>query len=31
MIKKEKACPLIDIAIPDYSNVKTEETEKLSK
>ena len=29
--KKEKICLLIDIAIPDYSNLNTKETEKLSK
>ena len=29
--KKEKICLLIDIAIPDYSNLNTNETEKLSK
>jgi hypothetical protein len=29
--KKEKTCLLIDIAIQDDSNVKTKETEKLSK
>jgi len=29
--KKEKTCLLIDIAITDDSNVKTKETEKLSK
>ena len=29
--KKEKTCLLIDIAIPDYSNFNTKETEKLSK
>jgi len=30
MIKKEKTCLLIDIAIQDDSNVTTKETEKLS-
>jgi hypothetical protein len=29
--KDEKTCLLIDIAIPDDSNVKTKETEKLNK
>ena len=29
--KKEKTCLLIDIAIPDDSNVNTKETEKLRK
>jgi hypothetical protein len=29
--KKEKTCLLIDIAIPDNSNVNTKETEKWSK
>jgi hypothetical protein len=29
--KRENACLLIDIAIPDNSNVHTKETEKLSK
>ena len=29
--KNEKTCLLIDIAIPDDSNVNTKETEKLSK
>jgi hypothetical protein len=29
--KKEKTCLLIDIAVPDYSNINTKETEKLSK
>jgi hypothetical protein len=29
--KGEKACPLIDIAILDDSNINTKETEKLSK
>jgi hypothetical protein len=29
MIKKEKTCLLISIAIPDDSNVNTKETEKL--
>jgi hypothetical protein len=29
--KKEKTCLLIVIAIPDDSNFKTKETEKLSK
>jgi len=31
MIKNEKTCILIDIAIPDDSNVNSQETEKLSK
>ena len=31
MIKKEKTCVLIGIAIPDDSSVNTKETEKLSK
>ena len=31
MIKKEKICLLIDIAIPDDSKVNTKETEKVSK
>ena len=31
MVKKEKTCLLIDIAIADDSNVSTKETEKLSK
>ena len=31
MIKKEKTCLLIDIAIQDDSKVNTKETEKLSK
>jgi len=31
MIKKEKTHLLIDIAIPDDSNINTKETEKLSK
>jgi hypothetical protein len=31
VVKKEKTYLLIDIAIPDDSNVNTEETEKLSK
>jgi hypothetical protein len=31
MIKKEETCQLIDIAIPDDSNVNTIEAEKLSK
>ena len=30
-VKKEKTCLLIDITIPDDSNVNAEETEKLSK
>jgi len=29
--KKEKTCLLINIAIPDYSNFSTKETEKLRK
>jgi hypothetical protein len=29
--RKEKNCLLIDIDIPDYSNLNTKETEKLSK
>ena len=29
--KKENTCLLITIAIPDYSNINTKETEKLSK
>jgi len=29
--KKEKICLLIDITIPDDSNLNTKETEKLSK
>jgi hypothetical protein len=29
--KKEKTCLLIDIAIPDDSNIIIQETEKLSK
>jgi hypothetical protein len=29
--KKEKTCLLVDKAIPDDSNVKTKETEKLNK
>jgi hypothetical protein len=28
---KEKTCPLIDIAVPDNSNVNTKENEKLNK
>ena len=31
MIKKEKTCLLINIAIPDNSNFNTKETVKLSK
>jgi len=31
MIKKEKTCRLIDITIPDDSNVNTIKAEKLSK
>jgi len=31
MIKKRKKTLLLDIAIPDYSNVNTKETEKISK
>jgi len=31
MIKEEKTCLLIDIAIPDDSHFNTRETEKLSK
>jgi len=31
MIKKEKSCLLIDIAITNYSNFNSRETEKLSK
>jgi len=31
MINKEKTHLLIDIAIPDDSNVNTKETEKLNK
>jgi len=31
MIKKEKTCLLISIAIPDNSNFNTKETEKLSQ
>jgi hypothetical protein len=31
MIKKENICILINIAIPDDSNINTQETEKLSK
>jgi hypothetical protein len=31
MVKKEKACLLIDIAISDDANVNRKETEKLSK
>jgi hypothetical protein len=30
MVRK-KTCLLIDITIPDYSNINTKETEKLSK
>jgi len=29
--KKEKTCLLLDIAVPDDSNINTRETEKLSK
>jgi hypothetical protein len=29
--KKEKTCPLIDIVMPDDSNVNTKEIEKLSR
>ena len=29
--KKEKTCLLIDMVIPDYPNVNTKETEKISK
>jgi hypothetical protein len=31
MVKKEETCLLINIDIPDDSNVNTKETEKLSK
>jgi hypothetical protein len=31
MIKKEKTCLLIDIAIPNDLNIITKETEKLSR
>jgi hypothetical protein len=31
MIKKEKTCLLIDVAITDDSDVSIKETEKLSK
>ena len=30
-VKQQKTCLLIEIATPDYSNVNTEETGKLSK
>jgi hypothetical protein len=31
MLKKEKTCLLIDLAIPNDLNIITKETEKLSK